>query len=187
MTNNLSIAERNKIVVENMHIVRIIARQYYIHSYLREDLEQEGYLGLIVAAEHYNQEQGVRFDSYAGWWVRRYIEDAIHRYGHVVKLPREESIEGDWQTVYMVEDLLSNMDDRNHEQERHEWQEEVLGKIELAINTLTKREQIIVRYMYGIGIKKRNSVWIASQLGMSHETIKKIGMRALKKIEKKLR
>lgn len=69
-------------------IVRRIARQYPIPSIPQDDLFQEGCIGLIEAARHYQPASGIRFGSYAAWWVRKYMFDAIRRYGYIVSLPQ---------------------------------------------------------------------------------------------------
>jgi RNA polymerase nonessential primary-like sigma factor len=53
----------------------------------RADLTQEGYLGLLRAAKRFDPERGLRFSTYARWWVRAQITRAIDQSGRVVRLP----------------------------------------------------------------------------------------------------
>jgi RNA polymerase sigma factor (sigma-70 family) len=53
----------------------------------RADLSQEGYLGLLRAAKRFDPERGLRFSTYARWWVRAQITRAIDQNGRVVRLP----------------------------------------------------------------------------------------------------
>lgn len=53
----------------------------------RADLTQEGYLGLLRAAKRFDPERGLRFSTYARWWVRAQITRAIDQNGRVVRLP----------------------------------------------------------------------------------------------------
>lgn len=53
----------------------------------RSDLTQEGYLGLLRAAKRFDPERGLRFSTYARWWVRAQITRAIDQNGRVVRLP----------------------------------------------------------------------------------------------------
>lgn len=53
----------------------------------RSDLSQEGYLGLLRAAKRFDPERGLRFSTYARWWVRAQITRAIDQNGRVVRLP----------------------------------------------------------------------------------------------------
>ncbi|HHO53410.1 MAG TPA: sigma-70 family RNA polymerase sigma factor [Deltaproteobacteria bacterium] len=53
----------------------------------RADLTQEGYVGLLRAAKRFDPERGLRFSTYARWWVRAQITRAIDQHGRVVRLP----------------------------------------------------------------------------------------------------
>ena len=53
-----------------------------------EDLEAEGTLGLLEAATRFDPARGVRFLTYAGWWIRKRIVEAVSRQSLLVRLPR---------------------------------------------------------------------------------------------------
>jgi RNA polymerase sigma factor (sigma-70 family) len=53
----------------------------------RSDLTQEGYLGLLRAAKRFDPDRGLRFSTYARWWVRAQITRAVDQGGRVVRLP----------------------------------------------------------------------------------------------------
>lgn len=53
----------------------------------REDLAQYGFLGLLDAAKRFDPERGIRFTSYARWWVRAQMTRAIEQGGRSVRLP----------------------------------------------------------------------------------------------------
>lgn len=52
-----------------------------------EDLMQEGYVGLVLAAEHYRQEKGVPFRSYAVYWIRRSMSRYLEQCGRLIRIP----------------------------------------------------------------------------------------------------
>lgn len=88
MNTTISIETRNNIVLNHMYIARAIAHQYR-HTHLEPaDLIQEGAIGLILAAERFDPSRNIRFESYAAWWVRKYITEAIRRYGYIITLPQ---------------------------------------------------------------------------------------------------
>lgn len=83
----------NQFIQQYTPLVRTITRQYPIPSIPQEDLMQEGYIGLLEAAKHFNPELGVTFQSYAACWVRKYITEAIRRYGYIITLPQHHTAE----------------------------------------------------------------------------------------------
>lgn len=52
-----------------------------------EDLKQEAYIGLCAAVEHYDEDKGVAFISYAGFWIKQTMQRYIDNCGGVVRLP----------------------------------------------------------------------------------------------------
>lgn len=62
-----------KLVLSNLRLVAKIAQEYKNAYYNLLDLIQEGNVGLMRAVEKYDPDRGVRFSSYAVWWVRAYI------------------------------------------------------------------------------------------------------------------
>ena len=52
-----------------------------------EDLKQEAYIGLCEAVEHYDEDKGVAFISYAGFWIKQTMQRYIDNCGGVVRLP----------------------------------------------------------------------------------------------------
>jgi RNA polymerase primary sigma factor len=75
------------LVEANLRFVVSLAKKYARSGYPIHELINEGNLGLIEAASRFDPERGVRFVTYAGWWVRQAILAAIARYGQVFHLP----------------------------------------------------------------------------------------------------
>ena len=70
---------------QNRGFIHKIVNQYKAYAE-EEDLEQEGYLGLSAAVEHYNPDEGVTFIHYASFWIKQYIARYIRGNG-TVRLP----------------------------------------------------------------------------------------------------
>ena len=70
---------------QNRGFIHKIVNQYktYVEE---EDLEQEGYLGLSAAVEHYNSDEGVTFLHYASFWIKQYMSRYIKSNG-TIRLP----------------------------------------------------------------------------------------------------
>src|SRR4051794_6649077 len=64
-------------VESNLGLVRAAARTFHSTSLSFDDLVQEGTVGLIRAVERFDHRRDVRFSTYAAWWIRRAIMDAI--------------------------------------------------------------------------------------------------------------
>jgi RNA polymerase primary sigma factor len=71
----------------NLRFVVSMAKKYARSGYPMHELINEGNLGLIEAANRFDPDKGVRFVTYAGWWVRQAILAAIARFGQVFHLP----------------------------------------------------------------------------------------------------
>jgi RNA polymerase primary sigma factor len=79
-------AARETMIESNLGLVRAIARGFRGGSLPFDDLVQDGTVGLIQAVERFDHRRGVRFSTYAGWWIRRAILDAIDS-SHVIRTP----------------------------------------------------------------------------------------------------
>ena len=75
MTNNKTNTE--KLITENRRYVEAVAKQYQDQGLTLEQLIEEGNKGLAKAAEQYDPSKGFKFISYAIWWVRRSILEAL--------------------------------------------------------------------------------------------------------------
>lgn len=75
---------------QNRGFIHKIVNQYKAYAE-EEDLEQEGYLGLSAAVEHYNPDEGVTFLHYASFWIKQYMSRYIKSNG-TIRLP--ESMQG---------------------------------------------------------------------------------------------
>ncbi|TFG62996.1 MAG: RNA polymerase sigma factor RpoD/SigA [Gemmatimonadales bacterium] len=77
----------DRLVAANLRFVVAVARRYSNRGVPLEDLVNEGNLGLMRAARRYDESKGVRFLSYAIWWIRQSILGVLARDGHIVRVP----------------------------------------------------------------------------------------------------
>lgn len=78
---------RAELVAAHLRLVVRIARQYTSRGVSLLDLIQEGNLALIQAAAQFDPEHGVRFATYATWWIRHAIARAVADIGRAIRLP----------------------------------------------------------------------------------------------------
>lgn len=78
---------REKLVLSNLRFVVSVAKQYQNHGLTLGDLINEGNVGLIKAAECFDETKGFKFISYAVWWIRQSILQAIAENARLIRLP----------------------------------------------------------------------------------------------------
>jgi RNA polymerase primary sigma factor len=71
----------------NLRFVISVAKKYQNRGVSLTDLIQEGNVGLVTAARKFDPEQGVKFISYAVWWIRQAILAALANHGRSVRVP----------------------------------------------------------------------------------------------------
>lgn len=76
----------NQLVEANLRFAMYLAHRYRREGVEMDDLVQEANIGLMLAARRYDPEHGVRFTSYAGWWIEAQLRRYLSRHTSVVRI-----------------------------------------------------------------------------------------------------
>ena len=107
----------------NLRVVVSVAKQYQNQGLTLPDLINEGNLGLLKAAERFDETRGFKFISYAVWWIRQSILQAISEQSRIVRLPLNQ--------VGSVNKIAHEINRFEQENERRPSLEEIAEKIDL--------------------------------------------------------
>ena len=107
----------------NLRFVVSVAKQYQNQGLSLPDLINEGNLGLLKAAERFDETHGFKFISYAVWWIRQSILQAISEQSRIVRLPLNQ--------VGSVNKINREINRFEQENERRPSLEEIAEKIDL--------------------------------------------------------
>ncbi len=115
-----------KLVKSNLRFVVSVAKQYQNQGLSLPDLINEGNLGLIKAAKRFDETRGFKFISYAVWWIRQSILQALAEQSRIVRLPLNKI-----GSINKINKMYAKLEQEN---ERPPSPEELAKALDMSIN-----------------------------------------------------
>ena len=175
-------AALDKLVNANLKFVVNYAKQYRKSGVPFSDLISEGNIGLIKAAEKFDETKGVKFISYAVWWIRNSIQECINKY-----LGNIEEVNAD---AYMFDNCKSSEYDYSSQIVNNEFEEELnnmqsrQATITELMKTIKKREIKILSLYFGLYDGKEMTLdEIGQEMELTKERVRQIKDKALVKLK----
>lgn len=132
-------AALDKLVRANLRFVVSVAKQYQNQGLSLPDLINEGNLGLIKAAKRFDETRGFKFISYAVWWIRQTILQAIAEQSRMVRLPLNQ--------VGSLNKIKKAYSDLEQKYEREPSLEELSEVLDLTEDKLADTMRISARHV----------------------------------------
>ena len=124
---------KEQLVTANLRFVVSVAKQYQHQGIPLPDLINEGNLGLITAAGKFDETRGFKFISYAIWWIRQSILQALAEYSNIVRRPQSQ--------VAVCNKIRKATNDFIQLHQRHPTAEELSEIISLEVDKIEKAIQ----------------------------------------------
>ncbi len=128
-----------KLTKANLRFVVSVSKQYQNQGLSLPDMINEGNLGLIKAAQRFDETRGFKFISYAVWWIRQSILQAIAEQSRMVRLPLNQV--GSLNKIKKVTSLLEQ------EFERLPSESEIADRLEVSDNKVKSTMSIATNYL----------------------------------------
>jgi len=129
----------NTLVCANLRFVVSVAKKYQKLGVSLGDLIDEGNLGLIRAAERFDETKGAKFISYAVWWIRQALLQALAEQAHTVRVPLSRAS--------MLHTIGRRANVLRHELGREPTQQEVAAGLDIADEELASTMPIARSYV----------------------------------------
>lgn len=170
----------NKLVYHNLKFVVNIAKNYRNSNVPFADIISEGNLGLIRAAHKFDSSKGVKFISYAVWWIKNSINECIEKYNR-----DNETLSYDDYTINKCTDL-----DNKFEQINEDFEEKINNiqsrkdAIESLMKCLHEREIKILTLFFGLnGGREMTLEEVGKEMCLTNERVRQIKDSALSKLK----
>jgi RNA polymerase primary sigma factor len=182
---------KNEILEANLKFVFDIAKHYTGRGLSISELISEGNMGLLRAIEKFDEEKDIKFISYAVWWIRQGMLEAIKKKKSLTMVEIDPTQSNDSiferRVVDEEDERVGGASDVGFSNEAEEYkkelganQREVIGKL---LNSLNSREKEIIEHYYGLSNKRELTLHeIGKKYKLSSERVRQIKLSAIRKL-----
>ncbi|MEN8191256.1 MAG: sigma-70 family RNA polymerase sigma factor [Bacteroidota bacterium] len=150
-----------KLVKANLRFVVSVAKQYQGQGLSLGDLINEGNIGLIKAAERFDESRGFKFISYGVWWVRQSILQALAEQSRIIRLPLNR--------IGILSKVWKAYIDLEQSYEREPTAEEIAEEIDLNIEVVADALKIAGRHLSFDTPVKNDDESVISDVIINHD------------------
>ena len=130
---------KEKLIKANLRFVVSVAKQYQHQGLSLTDLIDEGNIGLVKAAEKFDETRGFKFISYAVWWIRQSILQALAEQSRIVRLPLNQ--------VGSLNKISKAFSKFEQENERRPSPEELAGELDIPVDKISDTLKVSGRHI----------------------------------------
>ncbi len=179
---------RNKLVEHNLRLVVYIAKKFDNTGVGVEDLISIGTIGLMKAINTFNPGKKIKLATYASRCIENEILMYLRRNNKTkLEVSIDEPLNVDWDgNELLLSDILGTSEDVIFKDIEREVDNKMLRK---ALETLTEREQKIIRLRFGIGSAMDQELTqkeVADELGISQSYISRLEKKIMKRLKKEI-
>ena len=129
----------NKLVNANLRFVVSAAKQYQGRGLRLSDLINEGNLGLVKAAKRFDETRGFKFISYAVWWIRQSILQAISQQSRMIRMPQNKI-----QTMGKIYKVYSRLE---QQYQRPPSSQEIANELDMSVDKVKSTMKSSARHL----------------------------------------
>ena len=182
---------KNEILEANLKFVFDIAKHYTGRGLSISELISEGNMGLLRAIEKFDEEKDIKFISYAVWWIRQSMLEAIKKKKMLMMVEIDPADSNDSiferkiaddedERIGGASDIGFSNEAEEYKKELKADQKEVIGKL---LNSLNSREKEIIEHYYGLSNKRELTLnEIGKKYNLSSERVRQVKLTAIRKL-----
>ena len=183
--DNNDLTAREKLIKANLKFVPTVAKQFKGCGLPFADIIEEGNIGLIKAIDRFDHKKDNKVISYAVWWIRKCILEAIDKKGlidadDIDEIYKKHNTQDDEQDDTYSNIIIPEKKDFDNEQDSSANIKQV---VEELFDGIPERERYIVQDYYGLdGDNPKTLDEIGAELNLTKERVRQLNEKALKKM-----